>query len=92
VAREVFGLLAHDFAKPFSYFGAIDVIVVHPACSLPIFASVINAGVVGRVYVDALNLSRIVGQQRLERDQVITLDYEISIARLTATEIWDIIE
>ena len=66
---------AYDLAKPIPDNRAIHVVVINP---------VFVARIVGRIDIDALHLSGIVGQQRLERDEVIALDNKIAVARLAA--------
>ena len=56
-------------AEPFADDGAVDVIVVSPA---------LVPSVVRRVNVDAFDLAGVVGQQRLERDEVVALHDEVA--------------
>ena len=75
VAGKVLSLFANHFAQPLFDFGIIDIIVVHPA---------LIAGIVGRINVDALDFSFILGQQRLERLQVIPVDNHVLAAIILA--------
>ena len=57
-----------------------------PAVDVVVVGSALVAGVVRRVDVDALDLAGVIGQQRLERDQVVALDDEVAGARVAAGE------
>ena len=62
VSVERFALLADYLAQPLTDDRAVDVVVVGPT---------LVARVVRRIDVDALDLSRVVGKERFERDEVI---------------------
>ena len=80
---ERFAFLADNFAEPFADDRAVDVVIVSPA---------FIAGVVRRVNVDALDLSGVERQQRLERHEIVALHYEVALARLTAGEFGHVFE
>ena len=69
VAVEGLAFLAHHLAQPFADFGAVDVVVVHPA---------FVAGVVRGVDVDALHLPGVARQQGLEGMKVVALHDEVA--------------
>ena len=69
--RKVLALFANHFAQPLFDLGVIDVVVVHPA---------LVAGVVGRIYVDTLNLSFVPGQQGFQRLQIVAVDNHVFAA------------
>src|ERR1039458_5516945 len=75
VAGKVFGFLANNFTKPFTDERAVNAVVVNPA---------FVASVVRRVNVDALDLSGVVRQQRLERDEVVAAQRQAEIASTRA--------
>ena len=80
---ERFSFFADSLSEPFSNHWAVDVVVIDPT---------LIAGVVRRIDVDALDLPRVVGKERFERDEVISLHDEIPVARLAAGEIWHVFE
>ena len=65
VAAKILAILAHHLTKPFDELRVIDVVVVDPR---------LVAGVVGRIDVDAANPPLVLGQQGLERLQVVAVD------------------
>jgi hypothetical protein len=67
---KVFGFTSYDLAKPVPHFRAVYFIIIYPT---------LFARVVGRVNVDALHLSRVVGEQGFEGEQVIALDEEVVV-------------
>jgi hypothetical protein len=81
VAGEVGGFVADDLAEPVADEGAV--VVVDPA---------FVAGVVRRVDVDAFDLARVVGQQGLERDEVVALDDEIAATGVAEGEIGHVLK
>jgi hypothetical protein len=81
VAGKILGLFADGFAEPFLNEWAVDRVVINPA---------LVSSVVRRIDVDALYLSGVVRQQRLERVEIVTFDKEIAGTRITATELGDI--
>ena len=80
---EGLAFLADDFAEPFADDGAVDVVVVSPA---------LVSRVVRRVNVDALHLAGVVGQQRLEGDEVVALHDEVAAAGVAAGEFRHVLE
>ena len=68
MAAEIFCFFADDLFKPFLDTGVIDIVVVDP---------VLVAGVVRRVDVNALHLAVVIGQECLERFQVVAMNDEI---------------
>jgi hypothetical protein len=68
VAAQIFDFLAYDRTQPLSHFRAVDVVVVNPA---------LVSGVVGRVDIDALHLSGIVGEQGLQGLQIVTFNQKV---------------
>ena len=68
VAGQVFA--ANNIVQPFDMHGVADIIVVHPA---------FIASVVWRVDIDTLHLARECWQQRLERQQIITMHNDVTI-------------
>ena len=89
---EVFRLRTDDLAKPISDLGATDAVAVDPARPLSRVVALVDAGVVRRVDVDALHLTGVIRQQCLERDEVVALDDEVPLARLTATKRLDVLQ
>src|SRR3569832_2326866 len=75
VPVEGFTFLADGFSEPLADDWAIDVVVIGP-----VFVS----RVVGRIDVDALHLTGVVRQDRLEGNEVIPLDDEVPFAGLAA--------
>ena len=78
MAIERLALFADDLTEPFANDGAVYVVVISPT---------FVAGVVRRVDIDALHLAGVVGQQRFQRDEIVALDDQIAVARLTAREV-----
>ena len=72
VAAGVLALLTHGVTNPFLELRLCEVVVVNPA---------LVAGVVGRVNVDALDFACVRRQQAFQRNQIVTLDDEISVER-----------
>jgi hypothetical protein len=72
VARGVFAFLSDGLADPLFELRLGEVVVVDPP---------LVAGVVGRVDIDALDFARVSREQRLERQQVVPLDDQVSIKR-----------
>ena len=68
---EVLPFLAYHFAQPLFDFGVVDVVVVNPA---------LVAGIVGRINVDALDFSFVLGQQRFESLQIIPVNNHVFAA------------
>ena len=83
VAVERFAFLADDLAEPLANEGAVDIVVVGPA---------LVAGVVRRVDANALHLTGVVWEQRLEGDEVVSLDDEVAGAGVTAGEVRHVLE
>jgi len=83
MAVECFTLLPHNLAKPFCDNWTLYIIVINPA---------LIPRVVGRIDVDALHLTCVIGEQRLQRGQVIPFHDQIPAPRITATKIRYILE
>jgi hypothetical protein len=83
VAVQGFTFLADDLAQPFGDERAFHIVIVNPA---------LVPGVVRRVDVDALHLPGVVGQQRLERLQIVSFHNEIACARVSAAKLRHILE
>ena len=62
---KVLALFADHFTQPLLHFGVVHRVVIDPA---------LVASVVGRINVDALHLALELGQQALQRLQVVTVD------------------
>ena len=80
MAIQGFALTAYHFAQPAFDFRAVDVVVVNPA---------FVAGVVRRVYVDALHLPGIARQQPGEKDRKLLADWVRSELRQHKASKWD---
>lgn len=68
MTREIFALFADYFAKPFFDFRIVDVVVVNPS---------LIASIVRRIDIDTLDSAFILGQQRLERLQIIAANNHV---------------
>ena len=73
MARQVFAFLADNLVKPSSDVRRAHIVVVNP---------VLVPGIVRRVDVDALYLARVVGQQRAQGFQIVSLHHEIARVRI----------
>jgi len=69
VSAQILGFASYYFAQPFTYFWTIYFIIVNPT---------FFARVVGRINVNALHLSRVVGEQGFEGEQVIALHEQVA--------------
>jgi hypothetical protein len=78
VAVERLPFFANDLPEPLANDRTIHVVVVSP----PFVASVVR-----RIDLDALHLPRVVGEQRFQRDEIVALNDQIAVARLTAGEV-----
>lgn len=75
--------IAYHFAQLLADKRAVHVVVVSPS---------LVAGVVWRINIDALHLSGVIWQQRLERDKVVTLHNQIALTRIAAGKFGYILE
>jgi hypothetical protein len=73
VPAKIFPFAANDSFQPCPDFGAVHIVIVNPA---------FVAGIIGRVDIDALHLTAIIGEQRLERLQIIAFDQQIARVRI----------
>jgi hypothetical protein len=69
----------HDwvFRQPLLHDWASDVVIVFPG---------LLASVVGRIYIHAINSSRIKRQQRFERMEVVAVDDEVAVRSALPTD------
>ena len=77
VAGEILTLLTDDVANPLADTRIVDVVVVFP---------VLVAGVVWRIDVDAVDPALVLGQQRLQRLEVVAVDDHVPAVRAAAVE------
>jgi hypothetical protein len=70
-------LFPYDFTQPLADYRAVHIIVISPA---------FVTGVVGWVNVNTFNLTRVIREQGLERNEVVPLDNEVAFSRLTARQ------
>jgi hypothetical protein len=68
---EVLALFAYDLPKPLADFGVVHIVIVYPA---------LIAGIVRRIYVDALNAALVPGQQGFEGLQIVAVDNHVGAA------------
>ena len=78
MSGQVFGLAADDLPQPSPHLRTVDGVVVDP---------VFIARVVGGIDVNALDLPGIVGQERLEGEEIVTFDQQIAVVRVAGREI-----
>jgi hypothetical protein len=80
---QVGSFIANRFPKPSLYEGTIDFVIICPNL-LPC--------VIWRVNADALDFSGVMREQGFECNEVISLDYEISISGFATREFGDVFQ
>ena len=65
MSRKVFSLFANDLSKPFSYFRAVYIIVIHP---------ILIASIIWRIDIDALYATFIFWEQSLECFKIVSMN------------------